>query len=86
MIVDPMSLPSAPYKGIESFRFVDHAIFFARGTETLELLRRVVIYKGCLLFGTSGAGKSPRANRDRTERSIRRAPEDRAQWGSASGS
>jgi hypothetical protein len=56
--------PSVPYRGIEYYRYVDHPIFFARQTETLELLRSVVIYKGVLLFGSSGAGKSSLINAD----------------------
>jgi len=51
-------LPTSPYRGIDSYRFVDHSIFFARQTQTLELLRAVVIFKGVILFGSSGAGKS----------------------------
>lgn len=54
--------PSAPYRGIEYFRFVDHPIFFGRQSESLELLRSVVIYKGVLLFGSSGTGKSSLIN------------------------
>ena len=53
-----LEFPSAPYRGIEYFRFVDHPIFFARQTEVIELLRNVIIYKGVLLFGNSGTGKS----------------------------
>ena len=53
-----VGFPSAPYRGIEYFRFVDHPIFFARQTEVIELLRNVIIYKGVLLFGSSGTGKS----------------------------
>ena len=53
-----VEFPSAPYRGIDFFRFVDHPIFFARQKEVLELLRHVVIYKGVLFFGSSGTGKS----------------------------
>ncbi|HEY5883419.1 MAG TPA: hypothetical protein VIT88_01970, partial [Pyrinomonadaceae bacterium] len=56
--VSSVEFPSAPYRGIEYFRFVDHPIFFARQKEVIELLRHVVIYKGVLLFGGSGTGKS----------------------------
>src|ERR1041384_2861963 len=55
-------LPSHPYRGIDYYRFVDHPIFFARQIQTLELLRAVVIYKGVILFGSSGAGKSSLIN------------------------
>ena len=54
--------PSRPYRGIDHFRFVDHPIFFARKTETIELLRSVVIFKGVILFGSSGTGKSSLIN------------------------
>jgi hypothetical protein len=59
---DSLSLPSSPYRGIEHYRFVDSSIFFARKTETLELLRSVVIFKGVILFGGSGSGKSSLIN------------------------
>jgi hypothetical protein len=54
--------PSSPYRGIDAYRFVDHPIFFVRQTQTLELLRSVVIFKGVILFGSSGAGKSSLLN------------------------
>ncbi len=57
-----VQFPSSPYRGIDFFRFVDHPIFFARQAESLELLRSVVIYKGVLLFGSSGTGKSSLIN------------------------
>src|SRR5882672_5434832 len=59
---DSAQLPSSPYRGIDAYRFVDHSIFFARQTQTLELLRAVVIFKGVILFGSSGAGKSSLIN------------------------
>ena len=55
-------LPRAPYRGIESFRFVDAPIFFARDDETRKLLRYATIYRGVLLYGDSGAGKSSLIN------------------------
>jgi hypothetical protein len=54
--------PSSPYRGIDYYRFVDHPIFFARQDETFELFRTVVIFKGVILFGSSGAGKSSLIN------------------------
>jgi hypothetical protein len=54
--------PSCPYRGIDYYRFVDHPLFFARQAETLDLLRSVVIFKGTILFGSSGAGKSSLIN------------------------
>jgi Novel STAND NTPase 1 len=60
--VEPELQPAAPFRGIDSFRYIDHPIFFARREQTVELLRRVVIYRGVLLFGESGAGKSSLVN------------------------
>ena len=55
-------LPKTPYRGIESFRFSDHGIFFARDDEIRNLLRLIVIYRGVLLYGESGSGKSSLVN------------------------
>lgn len=55
-------LPRSPYRGIEPFRYSDHPIFFARDVETRELLRLVIVYRGVLLYGDSGAGKSSLVN------------------------
>ena len=54
--------PGEPYRGIEEFRFVDAPIFFGRQNEASALLRLVTIYRGVLLFGDSGAGKSSLIN------------------------
>ncbi len=56
------SLPESPYRGIESFRYVDQPIFFARDEETHRLLRYVSVYRGVLFFGESGCGKSSLVN------------------------
>jgi WD40 repeat protein len=50
--------PREPYRGIEPFRFVDRPIFFERRDETRRLIRLVSIYRGTLLYGESGVGKS----------------------------
>ena len=55
-------MPRAPYRGIESFRYSDQAIFFARELETRELLQLVVVYRGIFLYGGSGSGKSSLVN------------------------
>ena len=57
-VSEQLPFPSTPYRGIEHYRFVDHRIFFARQAETIDLLRSIMIYKGMVLFGSSGAGKS----------------------------
>jgi hypothetical protein len=54
--------PSQPYRGIEEFRFVDEPIFFGRTDELRVLMRLVTMYRGVLLFGDSGAGKSSLIN------------------------
>jgi hypothetical protein len=58
----PQSIPDSPYRGIESFRYADQAIFFAREAEAQKLLRYVTIYRGVLLYGDSGSGKSSLVN------------------------
>lgn len=50
--------PREPYRGIEPFRFIDGPIFFERREETRRLIRLVSIYRGTLLYGESGTGKS----------------------------
>ena len=50
--------PREPYRGIEQFRFIDRPIFFERREEIRRLIRLVSIYRGTLLFGESGVGKS----------------------------
>jgi WD40 repeat protein len=54
--------PLVPYRGIEPFRLVDRAIFFARAEDARQLLRYVTIYRGVLFYGDSGAGKSSLIN------------------------
>ena len=53
-----LAWPREPYRGIEQFRFIDRPIFFERRDETRRLIRLVSIYRGTLLYGESGAGKS----------------------------
>ncbi len=50
--------PKEPYRGIESFRFMDQNIFFGRDNEVDELMQLITIYKGVCLFGVQGIGKS----------------------------
>ncbi len=60
--VSTVSLPKAPFRGLRSFRYADHPIFFARENQTRKLLRLVTIYRGVLLYGDSGTGKSSLIN------------------------
>lgn len=61
-VAAPAGLPEAPYRGIEPFRYIDSRIFFGREEETEKLLRSITIYRGVLLFGDSGVGKSSLIN------------------------
>jgi WD40 repeat protein len=56
------ALPAVPYRGIRPFRYVDHAIFFAREEETRRLASLVAVYRGVMLYGDSGDGKSSLIN------------------------
>ena len=57
-----LGVPKVPFRGIQPFRYVDHAIFLAREEETEELEELVAIYRGALLYGASGDGKSSLIN------------------------
>lgn len=57
-----LPLPDKPYRGIDSFRLVDSPIFCAREREVQKLFRMITIYRGVLLYGTSGVGKSSLMN------------------------
>jgi hypothetical protein len=56
------ALPQLPYRGIQPFRYVDAPIFFAREEETRHLLQLVSVYRGVMLYGDSGVGKSSLIN------------------------
>jgi len=56
------ALPSAPFRGLEEFRYADRLIFFGRQEETAKLLRTITIYRGALFYGDSGTGKSSLIN------------------------
>ena len=59
---DVKPLPEIPYRGIESFRFIDQRVFCAREEETWDLLSNILINRGVLLYGDSGSGKSSLIN------------------------
>jgi hypothetical protein len=64
-LADPASdhpLPDEPYRGINSFRFIDAPIFFGRDEDIQRLLRCVSVYRGTLLYGESGVGKTSLVN------------------------
>ncbi len=47
---------------LRPFVIIDQPIFFGRGAEAQRLLRLVTMYRGVLLFGDSGCGKSSLLN------------------------
>ena len=57
-----VALPTVPYRGIDPFRYRDHPIFFAREEETRRLASLVSVYRGVMLYGDSGSGKSSLIN------------------------
>src|SRR5712691_5202472 len=62
MLTQVPPLPDSPYPGIKSFRFLDQQIFSSRDEETWNLLSNILIYRGVLLYGDSGSGKSSLIN------------------------
>jgi hypothetical protein len=54
--------PSAPYRGIESFRLVDRPIFRARDPDARKIFRLISIYRAIIISGDSGVGKSSLLN------------------------
>lgn len=59
---DVKPLPEIPYRGIESFRYIDQRVFCSREEETWDLIRNILINRGVLLYGDSGSGKSSLIN------------------------
>lgn len=55
-------LPSQPFRGIKPFRYADRNIFSAREWEKEQLLNLIALYRGCLVYGASGIGKSSLIN------------------------
>ncbi len=56
------AFPSRPYRGIKPFRYADRNIFAAREWEKEQLLNLISLYRGSLVFGQSGIGKSSLIN------------------------
>jgi WD40 repeat protein len=54
--------PTKPYRGVLPFRFVDRPIFTGRAEETRAVFQLVCVYRGVLLYGDSGSGKSSLVN------------------------
>lgn len=78
-MIDPLALPKPrdPYRGILPFRLLDWRIFFERDAETQRLTNLVSLYRGVLLYGQSGGGKSSLLNAGLIPHALRqgRAPE-----------
>jgi hypothetical protein len=62
IVVPEREPPAQPFRGIAPFRFLDQPIFFGRLAESQRLLRLVTMFRGVLLYGDSGAGKSSLLN------------------------
>jgi len=58
----PTELPASPYPGIEPFSYAYRDLFFAREAETRTLIQQIVLYRGVLLYSSSGMGKSSLIN------------------------
>jgi hypothetical protein len=64
MDVQPLETegPAQPFPGPAPFRIVDRTLFTGRDRDTTALLQMVIVHRGVLLYGTSGAGKSSLVN------------------------
>ena len=54
--------PDAPYRGISSYRLLDAGLLFARDEQIERLTHLIVVYRGALVFGESGVGKTSMLN------------------------
>jgi WD40 repeat protein len=54
--------PAKPFRSIEPLRFADAGLLAARDREREQLVRLVTMYRGTLLYGESGTGKSSLIN------------------------
>ena len=54
--------PAEPYRSLAAFRFADTEILVARDDDVERLVRFVTMYRGVLLYGLSGVGKSSVVN------------------------
>jgi hypothetical protein len=51
-------LPKYPYRGLKSFRYPDQNIFSGREVEVDKIYRLLLQFRGMMVFGSSGTGKS----------------------------
>jgi WD40 repeat protein len=54
--------PTSPYRNLEPFRFADAGILAGRDREVERLVRLITMYRGVLLYGASGVGKTSVVN------------------------
>ncbi|RFM27432.1 ATP-binding protein [Deminuibacter soli] len=58
----PQVLPDLPYRGMKSFRLIDRNIYAGRDTEIQKISKLLLLYRGLLIYGDSGVGKSSLMN------------------------
>lgn len=61
-LMKAMDPPARPYRGVLPFRLMDRPIFTGRAEETRTVFQLICVYRGVLLYGDSGAGKSSLVN------------------------
>jgi len=54
--------PGKPFRGIDAFQYGDRGVFPLREMEAQRLLRQITVYRGVILYGESGVGKSSLIN------------------------
>ena len=54
--------PAEPFLSIKAFRLADSAILAARDDEIEEMARLITMYRGVILYGESGSGKTSLVN------------------------
>lgn len=55
-------LPDLPYRGMKSFRLIDRNIYAGRDSEIQKISKLLLLYRGLLIYGDSGVGKSSLMN------------------------
>ena len=55
-------LPKYPYRSLASFRYIDRNIFAGRTEDIGKIYRLILQYRGILIYGDSGVGKSSLIN------------------------
>ncbi len=57
-----MQPPAAPFRGVLPFRLIDRPIFTGRRQECETLYQLIRVFRGVMLYGDSGSGKSSLVN------------------------